>query len=451
MSLTKGRELSHLVRLLPYAALLALGLDSIGLLGASTVTSVHYELSVGDHREMAVRAGIKLEVSRKGIVDLAVVSDEKIQITALRGGYVWIKGVDENGKLTQGWSIHVSEDVSRGRDEVPPPWACNSGGVQCDVANQRVSGIARSLEVFRELRESSKNLGWLFEVKLDAAAAEAYRGHLQSVVGPRLVVKSDGSKFTVEGNCDSKSEGSSGTLRQRLGAELGNDLVELKCSERERDQFRLRAKLRLVEDNLASRSGISPPSEWKFSDSAKEDIKGLNDVRQTSNDQIVGQPTLRLVTGVKTTATSGGEIFIPANDDRSEKAGIWRETGLKLQITLQEIRGQMAWLDYTVSLRQPADNVSSPMSLHAVEGTIPLQLAMAKLVAVIDFQSNSGGVRGSHLLSMVPIIGPLLRIDSSAKAKSLLQVWFLLEKGLDGEGEDDLPLYSDSKGADAGK
>jgi hypothetical protein len=430
----------------------------IALLAVSVMADPRIDelsLVVGDSETLMFPDGANVQISRRGVVDLFHVGEGRWRVTALRAGVVVLSSGEGEGEAARRSIVRVTpvQRMPVHPDEELPPWVCATPGVRCDRAARIVDGVLPDAARFAQARALCERGACRFQALLTETARARWEAQLRALTprGTTLTLSPAGVLYVetlcgvLEGARDearresgtsdlrrrglSSREERTSELRAALRGRIESDDLLVRCAEETAPPgYRLETKImRIAESQLAalgfagtaSLGAATPP--WRLDAALATKLEAARRARRL---EIIGEPSLRLVAGRRAEARSGGEFQVALHEPHAgEPRAVWKPFGLVLVATATPRDARTARLSYELSL---SARDGEGVSAHGVKGELDLALGTPTLAAALDLASSDREDVSQALLSRIPILGPLFRLEVSGEQTSRVFAWFKL-------------------------
>ncbi len=409
------------------------------LLAASTAAGEsqmsRMELTVGSTRELTRPTSSDVQVSRRGVVDVTIVNDERLRVAALRPGlvvltYVAVDGVALNKILVQ---VHPQPEV--GARSSLPASLCGLSGLQCLHQEGLIRGVIASWTTLQRLGRLCQQLQSTcrLDIELSSEILERLRAEVTAALPQRLVVaKMSPRALVLLTACGQRDvESTAARLDALFDGLHAAGVLQLICKD-EWDPtpgYLVRARIMAVEMNSTQEWGIQPllrsptpaPLASTFQTILLWQPRAKSAQRKT---QILGEPMLAAREGYEVEVLSGGEfkVSVPTNGT-DETRSMWKGYGVSFKLKVDRLNHQQIKLKTQMQASDRLNGESEALQVNNLSSELITCLDCVKLVGTLDVKSDMTAAAGLPWLSQLPILGAWLRRNDIAVTRSRLYVW----------------------------
>lgn len=398
-------------------------------------------LEVGDIHEIKMKNPYQVNLSKKGVVLLNSISNEKWRIVAHRRGFVVLSY--RNSETEEFYQILIEVHDKKVEEKKESPNAfCQSDGIYCTEEPLRILGESSSWEIFYHLKSWCQNKkGCVFSLGLE----EKNRSFLKRKLENYLSFLSDvsiSSSGVISALVDCHESGKIPTIQVSKSKELLKDLglqvpLHLNClHEVAQKRYQIFGQVILVSKNFAHELGGSPLLEGELIDknfSLSEGLlKHLKARENESEFEIIGRPVLDLLEGVEGVTKTGGEIsFVKENSlwEKTSQFLEWKSYGLSLKTLVHSNFKGTGRTRFHLEMSVPSEG-GTQVSLETIEmqGEVLLSPDKPKLVGTTDYERKKKSKGYNKFLSKVPLIGPLFQLHRQEKVFSRVYLYLMLKE-----------------------
>jgi hypothetical protein len=398
-------------------------------------------LEVGDIHEIQMKNPYQVNLSKKGVVLLNSISNEKWRIVAHRRGFVVLSYRNSETEEFYQILIEVHDKKSEEKQELPNPF-CQNDGIYCTENPMRISGESSSWEIFYQLKSWCQNKkGCVFSLRLEEknrlvlqTKLENYLSFLNSV--------SISSSGVISALVDCHESGKLPTVQISKSKELLKDLglqvpLHLNClHEVSQKRYQIFGQVILVSKNFAHELGGSPLLEGDLIDknfSLSEGLlKHLKARENESEFEIIGRPVLDLLEGIEGITKTGGEISLVKENSLWEKSPQfleWKSYGLSLKTIVHSNFKGSGRTRFHLNMSVPSEG-GAHVSLETIEmqGEVILSPDEPKLVGTTDYERKKNSKGYNKFLSKIPLIGPFFQLHRQEKVFSRVYLYLMLKE-----------------------
>jgi hypothetical protein len=403
------------------------------------------ELSVGEQREFTLHQFAEVKLSRRGLLDVRVVNQEKLLLTGLRKGFliVYLLAPESDTPVE---ALHVT--VGPSPEESVPPAAkrlaqlSREAGLRCRDHCSIIGGETGDYEGYFQIKNlCEKYSECTFFAQLNQAGQEKWRSFLSHRLGTHYEISiSAGGAATLLTTCTGSQEQALSEVKSLIdgitnGLVTNKSLVVLCRHTAQLESYYLAAKVVLVSDTTLKEWGAEAYallngilSVETFRRPAEAYIKSL---AHENEIKIVGEPIVKTSSGRLTVVSSGGE-FLAAREFSGkivkEAGTLWKSYGLQLEVTPYPLADNKALLNYKLSFKQPSSSKDYHLRGSSLDSSVVLSFAQAEIVGSITLQSLEKKEKSLPILHEIPLIGPIFRMVSNEDAQSQLFLWLRLSR-----------------------
>ena len=432
------------------AALVALAAETAG----AAEPTIH--LFPGGATELALPHDATLNVSRRGVVDLHLLGDDRWRVTALHSGVVLIeaRAPDAEPHEAVRYLIDVAPAAEerkreRGRNVALPEWLCAPDLIRCDSATGIVSGTAPSWGWLVQAADACQPAhGCLLQAGLDEAARASWKAALAAFAAPeKISVSAEG--FVQFGRPCAEGDGPAPERAPFPEGLVPKSRLAERCLPAFADPgYELSARIFLVDEADARNLGFDSNVDATLAaglhvapTATAAALSRLEALASQHRATVVGEPRLRLLPGRDVTLRAGGEFQVAefrdehrgaATNDTHERvpaAASWKQTGLEMTVRAGVLQGEAAHLDFDAALRLRARTAGDPMlTVGSVHSSFDLPLGVPQLAATLDLATDADGGTETPIFARMPLIGPLFQTSAREHARHRLVVWLTLAR-----------------------
>lgn len=396
------------------------------------------QLEVGQTLSRHFTGAKTLQLSRKGLLDLVFLGEQKWQLTALKPGFVILTVLQS--QETVGARLHIEiVPKPKSKTETQTQWLslCEGARLTCGGETGVISGSTDSFlhhwnlqAICREEKTclygghlSEKGLqGWKTYVAQELQAPFSYE-----------ISPSGSLQFTFD--CLSQQEWQQKkSMVQHLLEQQFPFLPPPLVLCRSWDShlyYRLTFKALLMEKATAKELGFENKIKARVFPLTATYETRFHDFIHDRKVQVLAEPMIRLNAGITARAQSGGEFPILVRKTQSEGQDIveptWKEHGIKLEVTALPFSQNRAILRYDFSLKNPTSEGANHMQTQRLTSELDVKIGVPFIAGQIDFASDGTRNQSVSLLRSIPIIGPFFKMDFFDKAQTHLYLWLRLD------------------------
>ena len=373
-----------------------------------------------------------LHVSRRGIVEVQYLNDNRWRVTALRKGIVMIMEKDNAGEIKRSVLVHVasSDEPKRAHDqglfarEELNAFFCGEKGVICDEGRKLLKGESSSWHWYRQARETCRrNAPCVFAVTLSEQASRQLKDSFQALLSPWFRMESVKNGVGVAlADCPDDNKDELTALANHLteGAVDRGELMVLCAGKFLARGFFLKAKVFVLSSDEAERFGLDLGETLSASSPAV--LEKIFAFLKHNKARLIAEPFLKLYSGVEGTLSSGSELRIEAETVRKKE--YWKKIGLAMTVKGFITGKDTLRVHYKIVLSNlhPSgdDRIIQNSSASSL---VDLAFAHPEIIGGMEAQSTHHGEQGIPYLRAVPIIGPLLRGIADGGDRNRLYIW----------------------------
>ena len=379
-----------------------------------------------------------IQLSRKGLLDLVFLGEQRWQFTALKPGFLILTVLQEQELVSIRLHIEIVQKP-KSKGEVQSQWLslCEGAHLQCEAKTGIVGGNTDSFLHHWNLqslcREEKVCLygGHLSEKGLQAWKLFVAR-ELHSPFSYEIT-PAGGLQFAFD--CLSPQEWQQKKSIVQLWVQqqfpfLSPPLV-LCRSWQSHVYYRLTFKALLMEKAIAKELGFENKFQAQILPFAPIYESRFHDFLHDRKVKIVAEPMIRLNAGITAHAQSGGEFPILVRKIHGEGQDIieptWKEHGIKLEVTALPFSQDHAILRYDFSLKNPTSEGTHHMQIQRLTSELDVKIGIPFIVGKIDFTSDGARNQSISLLRAIPLLGPFFKMEFFDKAQTNLYLWLRLD------------------------
>jgi hypothetical protein len=402
------------------------------------------QLEVGQTLVRHFSGAKTLQISRKGLLDLVFLEEQKWQITALKPGFLILTVLQAHETVSARLHIEILTKP-KVKTETQTQWfsLCERAQLHCEAQTGVISGSTDS---------------FLHHWNLQAICREEkiclYGGHLskkgleawQVFVARELhspfayeITPSGALQFSFD--CLSSEEWQQKKSMVEIWVQqqfpfLPPPLV-LCRSWQSHLYYRMTFKALLMEKAIAKELGFENKIQGRVFPTVPSFETRFHDFLHDRKVQIIAEPMIRLNAGITAHAQSGGEFPILARKTQGEGQEIveptWKEHGIKLEVTALPVSKDHAILRYDFSLKNPTSEGVNHMQIQRLTSELDVKIGVPFIVGQIDFASDGSRNQSISLLRSIPIMGPFFKMEFFDKAQTNLYLWLRLDPDISPE------------------
>lgn len=394
-------------------------------LGAAYTQLPAKVLKVGEAFQVQLRSGQKIFISRKGYLAIHQLAGEEFRLIALKKGELVVLVKSRSDQVVSQRTVLIRSSAPAPKGKAPPlPSDCHGKGVRCRQGLPAIiSGNASSWQQFFALRRWCQRQRCGFRLRLSEKARQQYARFAGAALGRRIrhEVLANG----VLSVCRRDGEDPVPEVRQLLDAELWQlPIASQRCTAASpAANYEVEALAFRLKDEDAKRIGLNIAGQ-SFPLSTWESLR-LHAFLADNRSLIIGQPSLTVNAGETSEFATGSEWFIARGDDK----GQWKQVGFTIKLKLVPVTAHRVKASYQVTITGPQNGRSTTLDRSYMAATMTVDLGVPQLVARLGTAMSAEQKTGVPLVDSIPIIGPLLRHDVSAKSWSRLFLWLHIKLG----------------------
>lgn len=394
------------------------------------------DLALGETDVIEIKSTGPLHVSRRGIVSLDWLGDDRWRLTGLKRGVVEVRSESHESHeavlLIRVAGKFSGKGVSKGSGSLPA--LCGQPKIKCDDGGYTVKGVSDSWRWYRRAKAfCDSKPPCFFDVKLSRIAQKNLAADVQDYVDAEAKVRVNGEgQLVIDAPCFSAHEA---TILRRISRlwpkAVDRGLVLLRCVKEMQD-FLVRARIFFLQEEDAASLGV----HWGTNLVTGLEASRVSAFLADNQTRVVGEPVMRLSAGGRSEIQTGGEIRVLSQGNEPQEH--WSPIGLSVASTIDVARGSMVEVTFEAKLRVPLESGDGPVSLQGsmLKTRVSVPLAQEILLGEVDMSSmldRHGSVIG---MRKVPIIGPIFRARDESEGQSKLYVLIQvnLATGLEGSG-----------------
>ena len=411
------------------------------------------KLSPGETRVIDVADAAQVNVSRRGIIHLRFLGDHRWEINALRTGVVMVEVTPatpptERAAIDTSFMVEVlPRDAARPtRDQIRSAAEttgqfCGLSGIEC-IEPDIHTGVATDHRIWLAARESCLNRSSCrFHTRLSDAARSTWQKEITEQIAKHFQLLSSSNDLPIiVGSCSPSELAQTRALANHLtgGAESRGEIL-LHCGplpedHRQATPKRIKAWIIVVQRGTTQTSGndailsgaASLASTRPGIVSSASFSARLASMLSTHAGRTLGSPVVTLARGRETTAATGGEFRVMYNTDQGEgrdREG-WKSWGISFAATLIGDSVDAQNVAYRLELRSrgSATDVDSLATANLTGETV-ITRDHVTLAGTIDLDATTESTRSPGILASIPIIGPLVQLQSSETSATRLELW----------------------------
>lgn len=383
------------------------------------------KLSVGKSQIIKIETLDDLHLSRRGIIDVTFISPQKWRITGHKEGFVILSYTNDENSRYQQIFVDVIK-ATNDKSKVFPYWICARPEINCNNHSKTLTGKTNNIQLFYAAKRfCKKNNKCFFEITLDHKGRQLLKNQLDEVLSSRYLVEVKDSGFIkISMGCNDHEASYtklSRTIKNIIQQMQLDDHVIATCMHLHAPkQFQLKATTVLMEQSIAKDLGFEAFLSGKVSYPLNITLSTFESKLRTQMKnhklKIIGEPSLKLTSGVPAQAQAGGEFPFTQRKQNNHShqwlhTDAWKEYGMDLEVTVYEIKSSLVQIKYQLILKIPSGkNGQKKLQSNRLQSTIHMKTGEATVVGGINYITNVKRQQTIPVLKDVPIIAPLFHL-----------------------------------------
>lgn len=377
------------------------------------------QLLLGEEKELTWKEAIRLNVSRRGVVEVEGGEQGTWRIAAVGTGSVVLTAYSGLGAVLGRRVVRVQGEASS--DGSRRVFVCEErDGVTCDATRRNYAGETTDLAWWwTKRRDCAVRSACTFDVTLGETARKRWQRQLRRKLAPWFHVRVDeGGRILALASCEDKAEAAWQDLAERLTGESDRDLTVRCRAGLSPDEFVARARVIFVRRDQAEALGM------KWDQPLERVTPKVFSSLLNMRESVVGEPVVRFMSGEKASVHTGGE-----NLYRDREGGEhWQALGLKLDLSVPHWSHAGARLDIAMTMRQPESR--DQVKAAGLTSRVSLVYGEPTLVGRLDLAAKTEGGEALAFFSGIPIIGPLAKFSATSEVESRLYLVMTLDRAV---------------------
>ncbi len=396
------------------------------------------QLEVGQTLSRHFPGAKTLQLSRKGLLDLVFLGEQKWQLTALKPGFLILTVLQSQEAVSARLHIEILAKP-KSKAEVQTQWLslCEGAHLHCEAQTGLISGRTDSFLHHWNLQALCREeKTCLYGGHLSEKGLQMWKTFLATELHSPFsyeIMPSGSLQFAFD--CISQQEWQQKKSMVQLWMEqqfpfLPPPLVLCRTWQ-SHVYYRLTFKALLMEKAAAKELGFDNKIQAQLFPLTPTYETRFHNLVHDRKVQIVAEPMIRLNGGIMARAQSGGEFPVLVRKTRGEGQDIieptWKEHGIKLEVIALPVSKDRAILRYDFSLKNPTSEGDRHMQIQRLTSELDIKIGVPFIVGQIDFASDGSRNQSLSLLRSIPIMGPFFKLDFFDKAQTNLYLWVRLD------------------------
>lgn len=371
-------------------------------------------LQVGRSKEMMFPEGVRLKVSRKGVIELEKTAPEQWVVYPLRSGVVTITQI-LNGQEIKKEMIRVTKSLGKTGGIFDDHWQgfiCKQDKVICGFDDQSIKGESDSWPWFYTVKKRCQGKPPCdFAVTLSEKAQRALSVKLERLYGGTVKVDESGHIW-LRNRCD---------LAQKGFEKLWYSHIVQSCPQKP-NVYRLLSKIYWLRKGQGESLSLKPWGVLEGNLLRPQDPH-LSSHSSQMEKKVVGEPELLFTLGKEAKLRQGFDSLLLSDD----KDPVVLKGGLEITIRASELQAGQIKSVVSVLIRLPSEGGQRYEAAN-IESQVWFELGKSYIVAKLDAKSRVVNEEKTMLLAHIPIISPLFRSSQQSESEVQLFVELKVEK-----------------------
>ncbi len=401
-------------------------------------------VSIGEHYEIPSEEGMKIQISRKGLID-AQVFPSFIRIVGIKEGLVVLtlsKGQEQYDDYKYFINVRKEEDLPLVSEDLEK--LAHAAGLHYSQDHVHITGISKHYLFFYKVKTlCEKKQNCSFDAQLSKEAVINLKNSLEKSIHKdnEIQIQEKGSILLFTPCSDNvKNNDQKKIIEHQIGSEYIRKNVHIACKKDVyTGSFTLFSKMIVMDSSIAKDIGLQSNlltdanlGLGRPTFSSNLDLN-LNAALMNHKAKIVGEPVIYLLSGVEARAESGSEFLVKrhnrdSEDSKNPASYTWKKVGLDLKVKVFPIDESKVRLQYSFLISTPSSKETGIIHRNRLESEIELSLEHSAVVGGIQFKTNGEEKSSIPFLESIPILGPLLKKVGETESESHIFLYFYLTK-----------------------
>ena len=393
-------------------------------------------LKVKDIYPITVEPFSEIHVSRKGIVHLNKVSDQKWQLIALKPGFLIVKVEGESrSKIYMVEVLKEASETKKSKTDLPEE-LCLFPEVHCDSATNIMSGSMDRFSRFQHIRDYAKNQKHLtFEGRLSRKGQQDAEKTLRGMLPTHhQITVSELGMVHISVSCtrtDEEQTKQKNHITSLLKEFVTKEHLTIEClGYHVPKHYMVRAVFFLVKEMVAKDVGLETEIAADLTNFKLNPAQLFSSLKNRLNEKdvrVLAEPLIKTQSFRQTKIKTGGELPYKKAGTKHAGATTWKQHGIVFQFDLQPVSDLRANFYYTCELTLPLLD-STGAQVSSISGEIVAENGKLEFAGALSFEHTQSGSSIVPILNKIPIIAPLFKEDKTDHEKSYLVLFLKIEE-----------------------